>query len=45
MAPGAHGGPSDGPGPAAQDSEVPQADPQLDDILPAKTKSFFRLRR
>ena len=45
MAAGAHGEPSDGPGPAAQDSEVPQADPQLDDILPAKTKSFFRLRR
>lgn len=43
MAPGAHGEPSGGPG--AQDSEVPQADPQLDDILPAKTKSFFRLRR
>ncbi len=29
----------------AVDSEVPQADPQLDDILPAKPKSFFRLRR
>jgi hypothetical protein len=43
MAPGDHGEPSGGPG--AQDSEVPQADPQLDDILPAKTKSFFRLRR
>ncbi|HXR23547.1 MAG TPA: hypothetical protein VN786_13415 [Acidimicrobiales bacterium] len=36
---------SGGPGPVAVDSEVPQADPQLDDILPAKSKSFFRLRR
>ena len=34
-----------GPGPVAVDSEAPQADPQLDDILPAKSKSFFRLRR
>jgi hypothetical protein len=34
-----------GPGPVAVDSERPQADPQLDDILPAKSKSFFRLRR
>jgi hypothetical protein len=34
-----------GPGPVAADSDVPQADPQLDDILPAKSKSFFRLRR
>lgn len=31
--------------PGGVDSEVPQADPQLDDILPAKSKSFFRLRR
>jgi hypothetical protein len=34
-----------GPGAVAADSEVPEADPQLDDILPAKSKSFFRLRR
>jgi hypothetical protein len=43
MALGAHGEPSGASG--AQDSEAPQADPQLDDILPAKSKSFFRLRR
>jgi hypothetical protein len=43
MAPGAHGEPSGAPG--AHDSGAPQADPQLDDILPAKSKSFFRLRR
>ncbi len=36
---------SAGTDPVAVDSEVPQADPQLDDILPAKSKSFFRLRR
>ncbi len=36
---------SGGPGPVAVDSEGLQADPQLDDILPAKSKSFFRLRR
>ncbi len=36
---------SAGPDPVVVDSEVPQADPQLDDILPAKTKSRFRLRR
>ena len=33
-----------GTGPDAGDSEVPQADPHLDDILPAKSKSFFRRR-
>ncbi len=36
---------SEGTDPGAVDSEVPQPDPQLDDILPAKSKSFFRLRR
>jgi hypothetical protein len=38
-------GANGGSGPVAVDSEVPQPDPQLDDILPAKSKSFFRLRR
>jgi hypothetical protein len=43
--PGADNEASAGTDPGAVDSEVPQADPQLDDILPAKSKSFFRLRR
>jgi hypothetical protein len=45
MAPGTDDGARAGNEPGAQDSEVPQADPQHDDILPAKSKSFFRLRR
>ncbi len=45
MAPGAYSEAIGGATPGAQDSEAPQADPQLDDILPAKTKNFFRLRR
>jgi hypothetical protein len=44
MAPGAYGEAGAG-APEAQDSEAPEADPHLDDILPAKSKSFFRLRR
>jgi hypothetical protein len=32
-------------GPGVQDSDEPEVDPHLDDILPAKSKSFFRLRR
>jgi hypothetical protein len=36
---------SAGTDPQPVDSDVPQADPHLDDILPAKSKGFFRLRR
>jgi len=45
MAPGAYNEASAGSAPGAPDSEAPQADPHLDDILPAKSKNFFRLRR
>jgi hypothetical protein len=45
MAPGTGDEASAGTDAGAEGSEVPQADPHLDDILPAKSKSFFRLHR
>jgi hypothetical protein len=44
MAPGTDGT-RVGNEPGAEDIEVPQGDPHHDDILPARSKSFFRLRR
>jgi hypothetical protein len=45
MAPGTEGKASPGGTDGAVDNEEAEADHHLDDILPAKSKSFFRLRR